>query len=1023
MEPAPPRLPATLESTPDSSDPVSTPAEGPVQESRLLQPLDELRFEVGGELARGGIGRILEARDELLGRRLALKELLRPEHPATMARFMREAMITARLQHPAIVPVYDAGVRRSGEPYYTMPLVPGKNLYQAIHELDTLEQRMSLLPHVQAVADAVAYAHEQGVVHRDLKPSNILVGPFGETIVIDWGLAKDLGAPEPTPDAEPGPEAGLLLDELGLALDATRTGVARGTPRYLSPAHAKGQPIDPRSDVYALGAVLYHVLAGHFPHGSELEPIDVVEPRVPRDLVSIVGKAMAARPEDRYPSAQLLALDLRRFATGQLVGARRYRPWTRLLRFLRRHRVTVAASLVMAAITAAIAIPIAHRAGKAPLCGGDDAIAAKVWNPARAAAIRAQFDKLGGAVATAQWDRAAPLFAAYAGRWASLRHDSCQATRVRHTQSDSLFDRRQFCFDRRLAQLDSVAGALLRFDSVPLALKATEVASGLPSLDVCATAAFVKDANLPPLEQRAAVEAAYEQLDAARALEQVGREREALAAYQALEPRARELGFAPLGADLALAIGFVAHSLGEDAVSVAAYERGEELAAGLGRTDQVFEAEAGLMRLEAYAEKYEHAAGRRTAQAALAQLSANPDHVVQHHENLGLFYSYQHRDAEALAEFKQALALLPAGGHSPREASVHDGIGTALMRLRRYDEAEPELERALALREERYGAQHPLVANSLNQLGNLAIYRKQYPVALERYQRALAIRRAVSAGKDNAEIALSVGNVAVAQEKLQDYEAALATYQEALALKRRVFGPTHRETAKTLTNEANVLVALGRYDEAVAAKRESTAMTLLLRKPDDPLLIENYGDLGETLVLQGESAADAGAARAPCTAALVELDKALALSRPKGGKPPHFLYGAVLLLRARTFTCLRRYAEARAEVQAALDLDRKATPVDPDPIFEDSVMLAEILLAEGRAASVLALLAPFTDAKVGTSVQRAQAVFARAQALAATGHASQAIPLARQALAVFEASKDIRAAILARRVQTWLAHR
>jgi tetratricopeptide (TPR) repeat protein len=775
----------------------------------------------------------------------------------------------------------------------------------------------------------------------------------------------------------------------------------------MSPEQAQGQPIDARSDVYALGAVLYHVLAGKLPQGAPLPPVDTLEPRVPRDLVSIVAKAMASRPEDRYPSAQLLALDLRRFATGQLVGARRYRPWTRLLRFLRRHRVTVAAMLVMAALTAAIAIPLAHRAGAAPPCGGDVAIAARVWNPGRAAAIRAQFDKVGGAVATAQWDRAAPLFAAYAGRWAHLRHDSCQATRVRHTQSDSLFDRRQFCFDRRLAQLDSVAGALLRSDSMPLALRATEIAGELPSLDVCATAAFVKDANLPPLEQRAAVDAAYQQLDAARALYQVGREREALTAYQALEPRVRELDFAPLGADLALATGAAAYAIGDTKLAAAAYERAGQLAAGLGRTDWVFEAEYGLMRLEAYGESYERAAGRRTGLAALAQLSPDPDHIIMHHENLGTSYTYQQRYEDALEEFKQALALLPPDGHSAREASVHDGYGTALTRLRRYDEAEPELERALALRQERYGANHPLVAKSLNQLGNLALYRGQPDVALGHYQRALAIRQAVAGGEDNAEIALAVGNVAVAQEKLEDYAAALTSYERALALKRRFFGPTHREVAKTLSNLANALSFLGRHDEAVAAKRESLAMSLLTHKPDDPVLIESYADLAEVLLGQGEAAA----ARGPCTAALPEIDKALAITRPTDR-----FFAPVLLLRARVLACLLRPAEARADAQRALDLSAS----DRDAALEASVVLAEALLAEGRAGPALALLEPFTDQ--GTPMLRAQAQFARARALAATGRRDQAAPLAQQALATFETIKQARGAVLARAVRAFLAH-
>jgi tetratricopeptide (TPR) repeat protein len=344
------------------------------------------------------------------------------------------------------------------------------------------------------------------------------------------------------------------------------------------------------------------------------------------------------------------------------------------------------------------------------------------------------------------------------------------------------------------------------------------------------------------------------------------------------------------------------------------------------------------------------------------------------------------------------------------------------MRLRRYDEAAPELERSLALRQERYGADHPLVAKSLNQLGNLALYRHHYDVALGHYQRALAIRQAVAAGEDNAEIALAVGNVAVAQEKLEDYAAAVVTYERALALKRRFFGATHREVAKTLNNLANALLYLGRFDEAIAAKRESLAMTLLTRKPDDPVLIENYGDLGETLVVQGEAATDPAAARVPCSTALPEVDKALAMARPRGGAPPHRFFQPLLLVRARVYACLGRRAEAVADAQQALDLAGASTPVDRDAVFEASVILAEVLVELGRAAPALALLEPFAEeSERGTGLLRAQAQFARARAMAATGRREEAFALAQRSLASFEAVKDARGAMRARTVRAWLA--
>ena len=154
-----------------------------------LPMVDPSVFAKGDVLARGGMGRITRARDRRLGRDVAIKEVLAPE---LRARFEREAMITARLQHPAIVPIYEAGSWPDGSAFYTMRLVTGGTLSDALAKATTLEARLALLPHVIALTEALAYAHSRRVVHRDLKPANVLVDEFGETVVIDWGLAKQL---------------------------------------------------------------------------------------------------------------------------------------------------------------------------------------------------------------------------------------------------------------------------------------------------------------------------------------------------------------------------------------------------------------------------------------------------------------------------------------------------------------------------------------------------------------------------------------------------------------------------------------------------------------------------------------------------------------------------------------------------------------------------------------------------------------------------------------------------------------
>jgi len=324
---------------------------------------DPNRYAVISELARGGAGRIAVAVDRKLGRRVAVKRAL---DRSGDARLEREALVLARLEHPAIVPIHDVGHDVTGAPYFAMKLLAGAELSDSIAAATSFEDRLALLAPVTAVADAIAYAHGQHVIHRDLKPSNIIVGAFGEVAVIDWGLGKVLGEVEP-PNAE-------ALDPIDAAL--TRSGAVMGTPAYMAPEQARGEPLDERADVYALGAILYRVLAGDAPHGhgSTAEtiarllagpPVSVQqrEPRVPKDLAAIVMRAIAHVPADRYATARELAEDLHRYQAGRLVAAHRYSAWTRVVRWLRARRTALAiAAATCVAITAAVALVVIRSA-------------------------------------------------------------------------------------------------------------------------------------------------------------------------------------------------------------------------------------------------------------------------------------------------------------------------------------------------------------------------------------------------------------------------------------------------------------------------------------------------------------------------------------------------------------------------------------------------------------------------------------------------------------------------------------
>ncbi|MBA2538895.1 MAG: serine/threonine protein kinase, partial [Deltaproteobacteria bacterium] len=329
-----------------------------------LTIVDQANYTMLGEFARGGLGRIVRARDKRTGRLVAIKEMLGSSSDIAK-RFMREALLTANLQHPAIVPVYELGKWANDEPFYAMKLVDGSSFEDVLAKAKTLEQRLALLPTLVAVADALAYAHAEKIIHRDLKPANVLVGKFGETVVIDWGLAKRLTDVED--DDAFAPTVTPLPTQA--AEGQTLAGSVMGTPAYMPPEQARGDDLDPRADVYALGAILYHLLSGAAPY-TTLRPKTVGEllrlvdsgppPRLeadtaPADLIAIVDKAMARDPADRYPTAKELAEDLRRFTTGQLVGAHSYDRWTLIKRWLRRNRAAVTVAAVLLAILTATA--------------------------------------------------------------------------------------------------------------------------------------------------------------------------------------------------------------------------------------------------------------------------------------------------------------------------------------------------------------------------------------------------------------------------------------------------------------------------------------------------------------------------------------------------------------------------------------------------------------------------------------------------------------------------------------------
>jgi tRNA A-37 threonylcarbamoyl transferase component Bud32/WD40 repeat protein len=405
--------PAVIETLASETGPVQEPpsASSPSREIPLERPGQYTRLH---ELGRGSQSVVRAARDEIVGREVALKELVvlaqptaDPSSRAAKARFLREVRLVAGLDHPGIVSILELARRNDGTLFCAQKLIRGETLQARMAGGRSLRERLACVRHVLDACQAMGFAHSRNVIHRDLKPSNIMVGEYGETVVVDWGLAKRQGEGEDiVPLVPPSAEPALTV-----------AGAALGTPAYMSPEQASGDlpAIDARSDVFSLGAILYQVLTGRPPftgatsdhilenvRAGLFPPILTLVPDAPPELAAIAERALRREPGQRYPDAEALATEISAYLAGGRVRAYQYGAWELLRRFASSHRALLTGVAIAAGALLATSIFVAVRLHQTRV---------DLASSFRERAYRAERD--------GDWSKAAAYFAA-----ARVQHDT-----------------------------------------------------------------------------------------------------------------------------------------------------------------------------------------------------------------------------------------------------------------------------------------------------------------------------------------------------------------------------------------------------------------------------------------------------------------------------------------------------------------------------------------------------------------------------------------------------------------------
>jgi tetratricopeptide (TPR) repeat protein len=884
-----------------------------------LRPAGE-RFRVLRFHRRGGLGAVYVARDAELGREVALKEI-RPDMAGVgglRARFVLEAEITGGLEHPGIVPVYSLGAYDDGRPFYAMRFVEGDSLDEAIKAYHasgprahpTAVEFRRLLGRFVDVCEAIAFAHSKGVLHRDLKPHNVMLGRYGETLLIDWGLAKATGRREP-PGPGDAPEATLAPPSGG---SHEPTAGVIGSPAYMSPeqAAARHDALGPATDVYGLGAILYGLLTGVPPvtgrttedvldraRRGEIVPPQERNPRAPAPLEAVCLKALARSPADRYPSARALADDVERWLADEPVSAWREPLAVRARRWMRRHRTAMTAAAVgllagvvgLAALAAVqskanrdlteahhtvsnslVAEMKAKKDTEEALAQKGEALARSKESLRRAegvltflkddvlAAARPEKQEggLGVGVSVRQAvDAAEPRIAARFQGQPLVEAD------VRDTLGVTYY----YLGEATLAVRQHERAAELRRAKLgpdhPDALKArNNLALALTAAGRTAEAIVIHEGTLALREARLGPDhpdTLNSRSDLAIAYRATGRVDKAISLLKGT----LELTASKLGPDHP---GTIA-SRNNLAVAYNSAGRIDEALALHEGTLKLLESKLGPAHPDTLTVRNNLATASYTAghtaravallegTVKLMESKLGPDHpgTLTSRNNLAiLYYATGHPD-KALALLAETLRLREArlGPDHPDTLQSRSNLATAYAAAGRTAEAIPLLKKALEAREARLGPDHPDTLNGRNNLAEAYRAAGRTAEAIALHQGNLRVREA-RLGSDHPDTLGSRNNLALALTAVGRTTEAIVLYERTIKPMEMKLGADHPTTLTSRNNLAGTYELIGRLAEAEPLRRDTIARRRKRERPDSPALAGDLEGLGGNLLKQSK---------------------------------------------------------------------------------------------------------------------------------------------------------------------------